>query len=101
MLQSYADNTTGECWPRHEALAERMGIHVDNVRRALSAIVRKGIVHAELRPGHSTLYRFPLHPSALRENAETVGPEGLRENAETTPPELSPDSAKMRRAISA
>ncbi len=77
MLSSYVNRHTGETFVSIPTLAERMGIHFRKVREHISALVEKGIIHADYRSGRSTMYRLPLHPSTEYDEAATpaeIGP---------------------------
>jgi Helix-turn-helix domain len=58
----------GTCSPSVTRLAEGLGIHVTNVRRARVELVAAGAIKCEINRGrgHANTYRFPFvaHPSA-------------------------------------
>src|SRR5262245_48808792 len=58
----------GTCSPSVARLADGLGVHAGNVRRARAELVAAGLVAVEIQRGrgHANVYRFPFvaHPSA-------------------------------------
>jgi DNA-binding MarR family transcriptional regulator len=62
-LTRYASNDTQQCWPTHKTLAEKAGISVSSVKRAISKLVALKLVHVERRfteQGDPTSNRYTL-----------------------------------------
>ena len=64
-LALFVDWETGVCWPSHQTLAERLGVSVATVRRALRGLVSMGAVKVTRRFSDtgdqtSNLYSLPF-----------------------------------------
>ena len=51
-LMRYADAKTGECFPKVETIAARLGANRDTITRTLAALQTVGIVHQKTRGGN-------------------------------------------------
>ena len=73
-LASYADWTTGICWPSQETIAETAGVSLSTVKRALHTLVAVGAVEMSSREHNtgkaaSNVYQIPFainRPSSTR-----------------------------------
>jgi len=77
----------GACFPAYETLAQELGVRRMTVVKAVQALVDKGFIERESRPGRSTKFHFLYH-KIFRPGAETAPPasETGEPGAETAPP---------------
>ena len=62
-LASFVRNGSSETWVSLPTVAKRMGLDLRNVQRHVRALIDAGVIAETERPGHSTLWRFPVHPA--------------------------------------
>ena len=77
-LASYADWDTGVCWPSRARLADDLGVSVSTVDRALSRLVKAGVIEIDKRKTDrgdhdSNLYRLPFAINAPVGGRKTAG----------------------------
>lgn len=58
-LCTYADRQTGECWPAHSTIAERLGISRKLVLNTIKILEQHGFVEVRKLIGRKHIYRLP------------------------------------------